>query len=288
MKLRLFPMLWPRNRLLTHAEYEGGTVKVLAVEAHAEDLPALPHRVAARVQYKEQREQQNVEAVCANAAEELQKETTVPDGKPEPEWVSRFFDISSGITSEELQYIWGRILAGEIKRPGSFSLRTLDVLRNLSRREAENFVQLGNYILRSGEKFFFIDPKAYIFTKDGGLTFLDILALKDAGLIFETDLEFSFNPVSAGEMTYLIYGPLILMFEREKDTPKLGSSVGLLTRVGIELLQLLTVQPDMEYVHFVGKRFATDGVKFTWAKILGFVGDQIHFGVKTYVGQQET
>lgn len=276
------------KKLLTHTEYEDGKVKVLAPEAQPEDFPALPNRVAARIEYKEQREQQNVEAVCANAAEELQKEATVPDGKPEPEWVSRFFDISSGITSEELQYLWGRILAGEIKRPGSFSLRTLDVLRNLSRKEAENFVKLGNYILRSGEKAFYIDPKAYIFTKDGGLTFLDILALKDAGLIFETDLEFSFSPAGAGVTSNFLYGPLILMFEREKETPKLASGVGLLTRVGIELLQLITAQPDMEYVQFVGKRFTADGVKFAWAPILGIDNDLIHFGAKAYAGQQET
>ncbi len=274
------------KKLLTHTEYEDGKVKVLAPDAPPEGFPSLPHRVAARIQYKEQREQQNVEAICANAAEELHKETSVPDEKPEPEWVSRFFEISSGITSEELQYLWGRILAGEIKHPGSFSLRTLDVLRNLSKREAENFVKLGNYILRSGEKAFYIDPKAYIFKKDGAPTFLDILALKDAGLIFESDLEFSFNAVSAGEMSHFLYGPLILMFEREKDTPKLASVVGLLTRVGIELLQLLTVQPDMEYVEFVGKRFNADGVKFAWAPIVGVVGDRVHFGVKTYVGQQ--
>lgn len=274
------------KKLLTHTEYEDGKVRVLAPEAQSEDFAALPHRVAARIQYKEQREQQNIEAVCANAAEELQKETTVPDGKPEPEWISRFFDISSGITSEELQYLWGRILAGEIKCPGSFSLRTLDVLRNLSRKEAENFVKLGNYILRSGEKVFYIDPNAYIFTKDGGLTFLDILALKDAGLIFETELEFSFKPLGAGQMSNFIYGSLILLIERDKDTQKLRSGIGLLTRVGIELLQLLTMQPDMEYVHFVGKQFAADGVKFAWAPILEIVGNQIHFGAKTYVGPQ--
>ena len=73
----------------------------------------------------------------------------MPAEKPEPEWVSRFFDIAAGITTEQLQYLWGRILAGEIKQPGSFSLRTLDVLRNLSRKEAESFVKLGSM----GEEF---------------------------------------------------------------------------------------------------------------------------------------
>ncbi|MHB1116271.1 DUF2806 domain-containing protein [Sideroxydans sp.] len=179
--------------------------------------------------------------------------------------------------------LWGRILAGEIKKPGSFSLRTLDVLRNLSKKEAESFVKLGNYILRAGDKVFYIDPKAYIFTKDRGLSFIDILTLKDAGLIFESDLEFSFQPAAAGQLSYLSYGPLILLFERDKDTPKLASSVGHLTKVGVELLQLITIQPDMEYVDIVRKRFHAEGVKFAWAPILQFIGDQIRYGNKTYV-----
>lgn len=271
------------QKLLTHTEYEDGKIKILKTGEYSEDFPAFPHRVATRIQYKEQREQQNIETICANAAEELKKETSIPEKKPEPEWISRFFDISSGVTSEELQYLWGRILADEIKRPGSFSLRTLDVLRNLSKKEAENFVKLGAYILRSGEKVFYIDPKYYIFTKDDGLSFLDILSLKDAGLIFETDLEFSFSPADAETTNYLIYGPLILILEREKHTSKIGSTVGMLTRVGIELLHLLTVQPDIEYVKFVGSVFTADGVKFSWAPILKIADDHINFGTKTYL-----
>lgn len=271
------------QKLLTRSEYEDGKIKVISPNAQPDDVPALPNRVAARLQYQELHQQQNVEAVCANAAETLAQETSVPEEKPEPEWLSRFMDISSGISTEELQHLWGRILAGEIKRPGSFSLRTLDVLRNLSKKEAESFVKLGDYILRSGDKVFFIDPKAFIFTKDSGVTFLDILALKDAGLIFETDLEFSFPPIAAGETSTLVYGSLILFFEREKDTPKLACTVGLLTRVGVELLPLITIQPDMEYTSFVGKRFHADGMKFAWAPILQNLGDQLVFGDKTYV-----
>lgn len=271
------------QKLLTHSEYEDGKIKVISPDAQPDGMPALSNRVTARLKYQELQQQQNIEAVCGNAAEELAQESSVPEEKPEPEWISRFMNISSGISTEELQHLWGRILAGEIKRPGSFSLRTLDVLRNLSRKEAESFVNLGNFILRSSDKVFYIDPNAFIFTKDGGLTFLDILALKDAGLIFETDLEFSFKPVATGETNHLIYGPLILLFEREKDTPKLASKVGLLTKVGVELLQLITIQLDMDYVSFVGKRFHADGMKFAWAPILQDLGDKVRHGKKTYV-----
>lgn len=271
------------QKLLTHSEYEDGKIKVISPDAHPDGISELSNRVAARLQYQELHQQHNVEAVCANAAEELAHESSIPEEKPEPEWVSRFLDISSGISTEELQNLWGRILANEIKKPGSFSLRTLDVLRNLSKKEAESFVKLGNYILRWGSKAFYIKPKTYLFTKDGGLTFLDILALKDAGLIFEMDLEFSFSSGTAGKTSNLFYGPLLLLFERDKDTPTLASSVGFLTKVGVELLQLITIQPDMEYVGFVGKCFYADGMRFSWAPIIQVLGDQVHYGDKTYV-----
>ncbi len=271
------------RKLLTNSEYDDGKIKVFSPVAQPDDLPALPNRVTARIQYQELQKQQNVESVCSSAAEELAKETSVPDSKPEPEWVSRFMEISSGISTEEIQHLWGRILAGEIKQPGAFSLRTLDVLRNLSKNEVESFVKLANYVIRSGDKVCYLDPDAFIYTKEGGISFHDILTLKDAGLIFEADLSLQFPPQTAAQTMSFIYGPLILIFERDKDTPQLASNVGVLTKVGVELLQLVTVQPDMDYVKFVGQRFRADGMKFAWATISGIIKDQIHFDNKTYV-----
>lgn len=271
------------KKQLTSSQYDDGKIKVISPDERPDDSPALSNRVTARLQYQHLRQQQNVEAVCANAAEELKHETAVTEEKPEPEWVSRFMDISSGISSENLQQLWGRILAGEIKRPGAFSLRTLDVLRNLSRQEAESFVKLGSYILRTSDRYFYIDPNDFIFSKDGGASFYDILALKDAGLIFESDLGFNFEVAKAGDNSSLVYGPLVLIFEREKDTPKLSSKVGVLTKVGVELLQLITIQPDMDYVKFVGKRFHADGVKFAWAPITEVLKEGVRYGTKNYI-----
>jgi len=269
--------------LLTHSDYEDGKIKITLQDKQPDDVSAITNRVATRLQYQELRQQQNVESICANAAEELAQETSVPDEKPEPEWISRFIEISSSISTDEIQNLWGRILAGEIKKPGSFSLRTLDILRNLSKKEAENFVKLGNYILRSEEKVFYIDPASYLFTKDDGLTFLDILGLKDAGLIYETDLEYSNLPQSAGKTSYVLYGPIILITERDKDTPKTSSSIGLLTKVGVELLQLISIQPDMDYISVIKNKFHADGVRFSHASILKKTDDQVIYGPQTYI-----
>lgn len=266
---------------LTHSVYDDGKIKIISPESQL-DTPSLSDRATLRKRCQEIRQQQNVEAICADAAGDLQNESTVPEEKPELGWVARFMSIAADISADELQFLWGKILAGEIKKPGSFSLRTLDVLRNLSAKEAEAFAKLGNYIFSSGDKFFFIEARAYISTRNGGLTFQDILELKDAGLVFESDLEFSFPATSEASTAHLIYGPLILLFEREKDTPKIATVAGVLTKVGVELLKLLTIEPEMEYVSFAGQRFDHAGTKFAWASVTQIVDGKINYDKKTY------
>lgn len=67
------------------------------------------------------------------------------------DWVMRFFDAVSNISNEELQKLWGKVLAGEMKQPGICSLRTLDIIRNLSQPEAEIFNELCSYVVESGD-----------------------------------------------------------------------------------------------------------------------------------------
>ena len=104
---------------------------------------SLEHRTQQRVEYKEQKRQKNIEAVTQKAAEELESETFVSEEPVDEDWTTRFFDYAENISSEEMQALWGKILSGEVKKPKSYSLRTLDLLRNLSTEEAEAFFQQG-------------------------------------------------------------------------------------------------------------------------------------------------
>ena len=76
---------------------------------------------------------------------------------------------------------------------------------------------------------------------------------------------------------------MILLFEREKDTPEISNQVGVLTKAGTELLKLISIQPDMEYVEFVAQKFKREGMKVAWAPIVKDDGEFIHIGDKTYL-----
>lgn len=92
-------------------------------------------RTNARFQFQEAKRQRNTELVVLRAASE--PGDPPPEEAPDEDWVARFFGAIQDVSSEEMQVLWGRILAGEVRRPGTYSLRTIDVLRNLTRQEAK-------------------------------------------------------------------------------------------------------------------------------------------------------
>lgn len=201
------------RKLLTGTDYEDGKIKILASSDTSSPVLALPERVANRNEYQEFRKQQNIESVCANAAEELAGDSQVPENKPEPEWIDHFFEIAEKISTEDLQYWWGKILAGEIKKPGSFSLRTLELLKNMSRQEAEIFVKLSRYILNIKPSMtFFLDPEEYIFKQNNSLAFAEIPTLSEAGLVTNSDsLGISHGVSNKGDSNQLFYGSLVFV-----------------------------------------------------------------------------
>jgi hypothetical protein len=242
------------RKVLVSADYEyaDGKIKILAPSDPVSKIPELTERAANRNEYQELHKQQNIESVCANAAEELAGESQVPENKPEPEWIDHFFDIAEKISTEDLQYWWGKILAGEIKKPRSFSLRTLEVLKNMSRQEAENFVKLGQYVLHVKPSMtFFLEPDEYIFKQDNSLTFAEILCLREAGLVTNSDsLGISLAVSNKGDTTQLFYGSLVLLLEREHDIHQTTNNVVSLAKSDTELLKPSSMQTHMEYLTF--------------------------------------
>lgn len=118
------------------------------------DPIALSHRSDSRIEFQARREQSNIENVMSSAAMELASDETVAAASPDDDWVTRFFRYAQDISSEQMQVLWGRILAGEIRRPGAFSLRTLDFVRNMTKTEAELFQHVAKLAITSSSGSF--------------------------------------------------------------------------------------------------------------------------------------
>lgn len=99
------------------------------------------------------------------------------------DWFVRFFEAAGNVSDETMQNLWARILAGEIAQPSSFSLRVIDILRNMSKKDAELFVKVCSYSIKSSATNYFL-PNEKNFLDDVGIRYVDIMKLSELGLMF--------------------------------------------------------------------------------------------------------
>ena len=94
-----------------------------------------------RIQFQEEKRQSNIAAVIGQAAEEL-GDREVQDHEVDHDWTARFFSDVQDVSSEEMQRLWAKVLAGEVERPGSTSLKAMSILKGLDRNTAILFITL--------------------------------------------------------------------------------------------------------------------------------------------------
>lgn len=94
-----------------------------------------------RILYQLQKKQTNIASVVSKAADALEGKQA-PDEEPDHDWTARFFEFAEDVSSEQLQILWAKVLAGEVQRSGSTSMRTLGILRDLDRNTAGLFTKL--------------------------------------------------------------------------------------------------------------------------------------------------
>jgi len=96
-------------------------------------------------------QQINLDKICGVAEAEVRRlQSSDPDSSiskestPEisDDWLNSFREQASTKTSQEMQILFGKILAGEICRPASFSIRTVQIMGQLDSRTANLFRKL--------------------------------------------------------------------------------------------------------------------------------------------------
>lgn len=210
-------------------------------------------RVEKRLIHREYQKQLNIENVARIATEHIIIEKEVSNDKVDNDWITRFFGIIEDVSQEEMQELWGRILAGEVKQPKSFSFRTLEVLKNLSKEEAAAYTKFAQIALHSATDFFIHDIDKGKFLMDNfGITFRDKVLLRDAGLIVnEENLEIIYEPLKPDSLEQtggIFYGNKGFYINRKPGAPKQVLKVIYFTKAGAELLKLVEPKYNNEYI----------------------------------------
>lgn len=161
------------------------------------------------------------------------------------DWFIRYYEASGNISDKEMQVLWAKVLAGEIEKPSSYSLRTLDVLRNMSKEEAECFVKICNAAIKIESGKYAI-PADHDYISKNDINYSDILLLGEIGLInsgsgiyINDDLE------SDTESKLYMYGSLIVKAIASENR-KFSLRVYPFTNVGNELATLIDRESNEE------------------------------------------
>jgi len=253
------PVVYKDGEIQTWITNEDRTLKLETGE--------LEERTGSRTDYQERRRQVNIEDVTAIAAGELVDETEVPSSTPDEDWISRFFSAAQDVSSDDVQVLWGRILAGEIKKPGSYSLRTLDFLRNLSKGEAEILERVGKLTLFAANSYLVPAFDSSALETNWNVRKTDQILLAELGIIFPNDLSLtSFSRPELNEIALVGQDDLLLV-KRGQIESELNMHAWKFTGVGTDLISLIDRPTDETYLEWVGSWYTEKKGEAYLAKI---------------------
>ena len=240
-----------------------------------------------RIQFQEEKRQANIGAVVMQAAQEL-GDAEVKDHEVDHDWTARFFNDVQDVSSEEMQQLWAKILAGEVQRPGSTSFKAMNILKGLDRTTAILF-----RTLCSARMTFLIGLQGggtkqvgtdLVLSLDGlaaenslqeyGLSYASLNRLNEHGLIVpEYNSRWGQKVVDAGlgkslrwiSMAFGFQGHiwvLVPIDEREGDFDIAYSGI-LLTHSGVELARAVDIEVMPEYQRAVADFFERKGLSMS-------------------------
>jgi hypothetical protein len=257
-------------KVLEKAKAEAGADSML-IEADTVE------RIGQRLVAQEIRRQNNIDTVVEAAADDL-KGKDVSDEPVNEDWATRFFGIVQDVSQKEMKTIWAKILAKEIEKPSSYSLRTLELLRNISYEEAELFTKLSDFVIKQSGCFVFSGDDVL---EKYGLKYIDQARLREAGFLQSGELVTRTYNSARNSIIHsnMIYGNLILQITIPPQTNNIQIPILLLTQAGCEIFELIKPKENLNYlkdiVTFIRKK--NPKVKIQYANIIERNGTQIRY-----------
>lgn len=227
------------SQTLAYGLVEEAIAKAVAAHAAA-DVETVQRAVEALVRTS-YRKQVNRESVAVAMLEDLSEQPTGDNSVRaestsqaiDDDWLNVFERYAEDASTERMQTLWGRVLAGEVRKPGRFSMRTLRFLSEFSQGDALLFA---DYCKSTFGDF---APKKLI-KPDDLKDIRGLISLEAAGLIQgASGLGLSLNlTLDAQGVGHIHEGSLFLVLKGKPEI-KITNSACVLTPLGQELLSLL-------------------------------------------------
>ncbi len=205
----------------------------------------------------------------AKIADRIYKEEYSDSGEKGTEhdfdWFARFFEYASNIGNEEMQLVWGAIMAGEINAPGKTSFSLLHSLFMMRKEQIDLFGELCKFSLLDvkdlrPQLFIYLATHRELFERRG-ITPSSLKELERLGLI-ECDFKDGYifknkKVLRAGNKQIIIYGD-------PDNLKKVKTGNAKLTEDGYALYSIIDENYKKyraDYVNFIIERLHARGCK---------------------------
>ena len=275
------------DSLLTIADAQSQARHALVSTASGTTIEIdISETVRQRIQFQEEKRHRNIGYVVGHTAE-LLGDMNVPNQNPDHDWTARFFDYIQDVSSEEMKYLWAKVLSGEIQRPGKVSIRSLSILRDLDQRTAALFGTLCSAsILLSPDGITVLDARvpslggapAQNSLQKYGLTFDNLNVLNEHGLIigdydssYDIRMSIGIPTIRAQQPNAMIRVPFTFQGRHWILEPTPQSAIGqerrlhgvALTQAGKELYSIVEQEPIPDYHQALVDYFASQHLTMT-------------------------
>ena len=203
----------------------------------------------------------NRQRILAEAQRALPPPDAPVSDKPvSKDFVHSFFDEFDGISDPEVHKIAGRLLAGEVVRPGSFPRRTMRVLRDLDSADFALFSSLCRFCWHVGTAVPLVyEPNGVIY-RDHRINFSKLNDLEALGLISFNAVG-NFNRTGLPEKFVINYGPNKVEVTLAGKSGQFALGHVLLTDAGCRLLPLTDATTIPEFLDYALKKMQGHGCK---------------------------
>jgi hypothetical protein len=196
---------------------------------------ATMHRAMDALVAREYRKQESRESVAKEFVAEMQHDNSepAPDAEIDDDWLNVFERYAEDASTERMQQLWGKVLAGEVRKPGRFSMRTLRFLSEFSQNDALLFADFCDLTFGVVAPTKLLKPNA---EKD----IRHLLHLEASGLISgASGVGFNNTRVFGNHgFAFIVEDDLAIQFKGEPGQ-SLVTSCFTLTPMGLELTYLL-------------------------------------------------
>ena len=232
---------------------------------------------------KAYRKQENREAVAAAMIEDLREQPATPEPQPsitnapiadlDEDWLNVFERYAEDASSERMQRLWGRVIAGEVRKPGRFSMRTLRFLSEFSQADAITFSSFCDNA--SG----YIAPASLVKPASLGDE-KHLIWLESSGLVQGATglgLKVSYTFDERGN-AFIAEDNLVVMLQGEIGST-VTASILALTPLGQELIALIPQRDARAAARRVMAAMRTPEIKGAYLGVLGSRGEVLPFEV---------